>query len=96
LKDRQYWGGETMFGIEEARKELFDFLSTLSYKNAALRPGELEWSILDILEHLYVIERIMTEDIKQILEKNERKNAYKQKNLNGTLDRSKNSRHLKI
>lgn len=77
-----------MFGIVEAREELLNYVSNLSDGEAALVPENDEWSILDILEHLYVIEKVMTSDIKQILEKGERKKAFKHKPLDSTLDRS--------
>jgi hypothetical protein len=77
-----------MFGIKEARAELLNYVSNLSDKEAALIPENEEWSILDILEHLYVIEKVMSSEIKQILEKGERKKAFKHKPLDSTLDRS--------
>jgi uncharacterized damage-inducible protein DinB len=77
-----------MFGIEEARTELLNYVSNLSDNEAVLISENDEWSILDILEHLYVIEKVMTSEIKKILEKGERKNAFKHKPLNSTLDRS--------
>jgi prophage DNA circulation protein len=81
-------GGEEMFGIKEARAELLNYVSNLSDKEAAFLAENKEWSILDILEHLYVIEKLMSSEIKQILEKGERKRAFKHKPLDSTLDRS--------
>lgn len=78
-----------MFGIDEARAELLNYVSNLSDNEAALITDNEEWSILDILEHLYVIEKVMTSEIKQILEKGERKKAFKHKLLDSTLERSK-------
>jgi uncharacterized damage-inducible protein DinB len=77
-----------MFGIVEAREELLNYVSNLSDSEASLVSENEEWSILDILEHLYVIEKVMTSEIKQILEKVERKKAFKHKPLDSTLDRS--------
>ena len=77
-----------MFGIGEAREELLNYVSNLSDSEAALVSENDEWSILNILEHLYVIEKVMTSEIKQILEKGERKKAFKHKPLDSTLDRS--------
>jgi uncharacterized damage-inducible protein DinB len=88
LRDQFMLGEELMFGIEEARLELFDYISNLADNRAAIKPSQDEWSILDILEHLYVIEKVMTKEIKQILEKNDRKKAFKHKPLDGMLDRS--------
>jgi uncharacterized damage-inducible protein DinB len=81
-------GEELMCGIEEARLELFDYITNLPDNRAAIKLSKEEWSILDILEHLYVIEKVMTEEVKQILEKNERKKALKHKPLDSTVDRS--------
>jgi hypothetical protein len=77
-----------MFGIKEARVELLNYVSNISDKEAALIAENDEWSILDILEHLYVIEKVMTSEIKKILVKGERKKDIKHKPLDSTLDRS--------
>jgi hypothetical protein len=77
-----------MFGINEARVELLNYVSNLSDKEVAVIAENDKWSILDILEHLYVIEKVMTSEIKNILEKGERKKAFKHKPLDSTLDRS--------
>jgi hypothetical protein len=77
-----------MFGIKVARAELLNYVSNISDKEAALIAENEEWSILDILEHLYVIEKVMTSEIKIILVKGERKKAIKHKPLDSTLNRS--------
>jgi hypothetical protein len=77
-----------MFGIQEARAELLNYVSNLSDNEVELITDNDEWSILDILEHLYVIEKVMTSEIKIILEKGERKEAFKHKSLDSTLNRS--------
>lgn len=77
-----------MFGTGEARRELFDYIYNLSDKKAAIRHNHEEWSVLDILEHLYVIEKVMTAEIKEILEKNDKKESVRHKTLDSTLDRS--------
>ena len=78
-----------IFGIEQARKELFQYISHLSDQQALTKPNQEDWSIIDSLEHLYVIEKLMTDEINLILKKNERKVAF-QKPLHSTVDRSKN------
>jgi hypothetical protein len=77
-----------MFGIQEARNELLDYLSNIQEETAAFKGDKEEWSILDILEHLYVIECLITDEIKKILKSNERKLAPRIKPLESTLDRS--------
>lgn len=78
-----------MFGIGKARQEIYEFIATLTEEQAAYKPGEEQWSILDNLEHLYVIEQVMTADVAEILKSNCRNRAPRRKPLESTLERSK-------
>lgn len=42
--------------VEVARRALLDVLAGLSEPQAAFRPGEDQWSILEVVEHLYLAE----------------------------------------
>jgi hypothetical protein len=43
-------------GVERSRNRLLGSVSSLSGAQAAFRPGESEWSVIDVLEHLYLAE----------------------------------------
>lgn len=78
-----------MFGIENARKEILEFLGMITDEESFIKREESEWSIMENLEHLYLIERYMTAEIVKILEQDEKQKAKRQKPLQSTLDRSK-------
>ncbi|MBO8172260.1 MAG: DinB family protein [Bacillaceae bacterium] len=77
-----------MYGISEARQEIYEFVSRFSDETIKKKPDASTWSMLDNLEHLYYSEKLMTTLIKEALDKNERKRAEKEKPIHLTLDRT--------
>ncbi len=77
-----------MYGINEARQQLLEAVSSLSKETLLRKPDENTWSVLEILEHLYLVENWFTNMIHQTLKQNERMKAPKEKPIHHTTDRS--------
>ncbi|WP_173917359.1 DinB family protein [Halobacillus sp. Marseille-Q1614] len=75
-----------MYDIEEKRRKLFSFTDELTNEEANKKPEADKWSILEILEHLYLIEKSITYQISRTLE-NKEPNSAKEKPINRTLNR---------
>jgi len=58
-----------MYGLDEKRKQILDFLQQVTDDQARTRPSEESWSILEVLEHLYLIENFVVHQMEQAIEK---------------------------
>ncbi|MBN8235905.1 DinB family protein [Halobacillus kuroshimensis] len=56
-----------MYGLDEKRKQLLEYAHSISDEKAARKPGEGKWSVLEILEHLYLMEQLVVYQIKQAI-----------------------------
>lgn len=77
-----------MYGINDARQQLLQTVTSLSEETLQRKPDENTWSVLEILEHLYLVEKWFTNMIHQTLKQNERMKAPKEKPIHRTTDRS--------
>ncbi|MFG6149897.1 DinB family protein [Halobacillus sp. B23F22_1] len=57
-----------MYGIEEKREDLITFLKEVPNDDAQQKPDKDSWSILEIAEHLYLMEQLISYQIGQQLE----------------------------
>ncbi|WP_226584788.1 DinB family protein [Halobacillus litoralis] len=56
-----------MYGLEEKRKQLLDFVNEVPEEEAARKPQKDQWSILEVLEHLYLMEQLIVYQINQAI-----------------------------
>ncbi|WP_394219392.1 DinB family protein [Halobacillus trueperi] len=64
-----------MYGLDEKRKELLDFVEEVSNQEASVKPEEDRWSILEVLEHLYLMEQLIVYQINQALKQGDTQQA---------------------
>ncbi|WLR47915.1 DinB family protein [Halobacillus litoralis] len=64
-----------MYGLDEKRKELLDFVEEVSEQEASVKPEEDRWSILEVLEHLYLMEQLIVYQINQALKQGDTQQA---------------------
>ncbi|GGF25452.1 hypothetical protein GCM10010954_25450 [Halobacillus andaensis] len=58
-----------MYGIEEKREEVITFMKEVPNDHARQKPAKESWSILEIAEHLYLMEQLISYQIgKQLKE----------------------------
>ncbi|SEA19156.1 DinB superfamily protein [Thalassobacillus cyri] len=76
-----------MYQIEEKRQQVLDFVNGLHDEDARTKPDEHTWSILETLEHLYLIEGWVTQQLKEALAKEEVQEV-REKPVGRTVDRS--------
>ncbi|MFG6118801.1 DinB family protein [Thalassobacillus sp. B23F22_16] len=76
-----------MYKIEEQRQQVIDFTTDLTDEEARKKPDEHTWSILETLEHLYLIEGWVTQQLKESLAA-ENVQEVKEKPIERTVDRS--------
>ncbi|WP_242057587.1 DinB family protein [Halobacillus yeomjeoni] len=79
---------EIMYGIDEKRKEIIEFTEKLSEEEAHQKPAEEKWSILEILEHLYLMEEMVVYRMKQSLKQGDLQQAT-EKPVHKTVDRTR-------
>ncbi|QHE50812.1 DinB family protein [Pontibacillus sp. HMF3514] len=58
-----------MYGLEEKRNQILEFLQSLTDDQARTKPSDESWSILEVLEHLYLIEGFVVQQMANALEK---------------------------
>ena len=61
--------GYKMYGIEEKRNELLAFVEEVSDEEARTKPDENSWSILEVLEHLYLMEQMIVHQMNQAIKR---------------------------
>lgn len=66
-----------MYGLDEKRNELLAFVEEVSEKEAAAKPDENRWSILEVLEHLYLMEQLVVYQMNQALKQGDLQQASK-------------------
>ncbi|MFD1020810.1 DinB family protein [Thalassobacillus hwangdonensis] len=76
-----------MYELEEKRDQIFQFIDGLTDEQAATRPSEEEWSILETLEHLFLIEKSVVKGLNHVMKTGEQATA-KSKPIHRTTDRS--------
>lgn len=76
-----------MFGLEDKRKHVRDFIYQVSEEEAAKKPSDGSWSILETLEHLYLMEGFIIQKINDVI-KNGQEQPSKAKPIERTTDRS--------
>ncbi|MBX0359297.1 DinB family protein [Halobacillus sp. Nhm2S1] len=64
-----------MYGLDEKRKELLHFVEEVSDQEASVKPEEDRWSILEVLEHLYLMEQLIVYQINQALKQGDTQQA---------------------
>ncbi|MYL71481.1 DUF1569 domain-containing protein [Halobacillus litoralis] len=64
-----------MYGLDEKRKELLDFVDQVPEQQASVKPEEDRWSILEVLEHLYLMEQLIVYQINQALKQGDTQQA---------------------
>ncbi len=75
-----------MYGLDEKRKQVLDFIEGISDQEAGKKPEEDRWSILEVLEHLYLMEQLVVYQINKALKHGDQQQA-KLKPLNQTTNR---------
>lgn len=56
-----------MYGLDEKRQQVLDFIDGISEETAKQKPSENQWSILNVLEHLYLMEQLVVYQINQAI-----------------------------
>ncbi|MGR9047285.1 DinB family protein [Halobacillus faecis] len=64
-----------MYGLDEKRKELLEFVEEVPEQEASVKPEEDRWSILEVLEHLYLMEQLIVYQINQALKQGDTQQA---------------------
>ncbi|CDQ20518.1 DinB superfamily protein [Halobacillus karajensis] len=64
-----------MYRLDEKRKELLHFIEEASDQEASVKPEETRWSILEVLEHLYLMEQMIIYQINQTLKQEDKQKA---------------------
>lgn len=64
-----------MFGIDEKRKQVVDFLDGISDEEAKRKPEENAWSILEVAEHLYLMEQLVAHQVSQAIKQGDQQQA---------------------
>lgn len=76
-----------MYGLEEKRKILNEYIAELSDEKAKKKPSEDSWSMLEILEHLYLMEGFIAQKIDEVI-KNSDVQTAESKPIERTTNRS--------
>ncbi|KHE68851.1 DinB family protein [Halobacillus sp. BBL2006] len=64
-----------MYGLDEKRDEVLGFVEGVSLEEAKKKPAEDQWSILEVLEHLYLMEQLVVYQIEQALKRGDQQQA---------------------
>ncbi len=62
-----------MYGLEEKRQEVLNFTADVSDEEAQIRPDEESWSMLEVLEHLYLMEQLVVYQINQAIKQGDQR-----------------------
>ncbi|SIS49084.1 DinB family protein [Salimicrobium flavidum] len=76
-----------MYGLEDKRKHVWDFINQVTEEEADKKPSEDTWSILEVMEHLYLMEGFIVQKIDDVI-KNEEKQPSEQKPIERATNRS--------
>ncbi|UOQ43911.1 DinB family protein [Halobacillus salinarum] len=60
-----------MYGLEEKREEVLNFIHSIPEEETVKKPDSESWSMLEILEHLYLMEKVIIQQINQSIKKGE-------------------------
>jgi hypothetical protein len=77
-----------MYGLEERRRQLLDSVSGLSDEALNRKAEEGRWTIAQILKHLYLIERGITQQLQEVVNADEWEQAPRKKPIEKTVDRT--------
>ncbi|HET7579396.1 MAG TPA: DinB family protein [Bacillales bacterium] len=77
-----------MYGIEEARNDLLASVEELTDEQLNARVEEGRWTIAQVLDHLYLMERRVTEQTSKVLRDEDNEPASRKKPIENTLDRN--------
>ncbi|MGI8314757.1 DinB family protein [Halobacillus mangrovi] len=58
-----------MYGLDEKRDHVLSFVEEISLDEAKKKPSEDRWSILEVLEHLFLMEQLIVHQIEQALKR---------------------------
>ncbi|MBM7553643.1 DinB family protein [Thalassobacillus pellis] len=64
-----------MYGLDQRRQKVLNFLNEITDEQARMKPDKDNWSILELLEHLYLIERTVADRIKRAITEGEEKSV---------------------
>ncbi|RWZ58099.1 DinB family protein [Halobacillus fulvus] len=64
-----------MYGLDEKRQQVLDFVNEISEEDASWKPSEQEWSILEVLEHLFLMEQFIVHQINQAIKQGDTQQA---------------------
>lgn len=64
-----------MYGLDEKRNELLTFVDEIPEEEALVKPESGRWSILEVLEHLYLMEQLIVHQITQTLKQGDTQQA---------------------
>jgi uncharacterized damage-inducible protein DinB len=64
-----------MYGLDEKRDEVISFVEGVSLEEAKKKTAEDQWSILEVLEHLYLMEQLVVYQIEQALKRGDQQQA---------------------
>ncbi|SDJ50307.1 DinB family protein [Salimicrobium halophilum] len=76
-----------MYGLEDKRKILNEYIEKVPEEEAGKKPSEDKWSVLEILEHLYLMEGFIVQKIDEVI-KNGDVNTAETKPIERTTNRS--------
>ncbi|MFD2924999.1 DinB family protein [Halobacillus naozhouensis] len=76
-----------MYGLDQKRQEVLEFVKNISDDQATVKPGQESWSILEVLEHLYLMEQLVVYQIGKALKEGDEQQVS-DKPVHHTPDRS--------
>ncbi|WP_237582634.1 DinB family protein [Pontibacillus yanchengensis] len=62
---------DSMYGLDEKRQEVLNFVDTLSNEKATTKPDQHTWSVVEVLEHLYLMENVVIKQIEHAIKNGE-------------------------
>ncbi|ELK46426.1 DinB family protein [Halobacillus sp. ACCC02827] len=56
-----------MYGLDEKREQLLEYVREIPASKHTVKPAENRWSIMEVLEHLYLIEQFVIHQVNRSL-----------------------------
>lgn len=66
-----------MYGLDEKREQVLEFVDGVSEEEAVKKPSEGRWSILEVLEHLYLMEQLVVYQINRAIKEGDTQQVSK-------------------
>ncbi|UOR13492.1 DinB family protein [Halobacillus amylolyticus] len=77
-----------MYGLDDKRQEILGFIDGITNEQSQVKPDEESWSMLEVLEHLYLMEQLVIYQIGKALKEGDDQQVS-EKPIHRTPDRSR-------